>query len=249
MTVRVKPYFKGLGDHLQFSTLPELLSKKGEEVHLHAESIFSNEEIEDLIYSCNPYVTGKSSGSWDYGDGSKNWDYQHRYPSFIKNIESASGLNPENDNPKIYYEPKKIGDYDAIIDLGSICLKDKLDYLAAQKVLDTLLNGDLKGAKPLVVRNKFYGSNNFTNIQEYEIKNLMEYCDLISSSRNYISFMSGGHALAASLKHWGIQFNQFCIIPEHLSGVDRGDRDGLSFFDFHIQKGFWVFPEIKYLKY
>ena len=249
MAVRIKPFFKGLGDHLQLSTLPELLSKNGEKVDLHEEAMFSNEEIESLVYSCNPYVTGKSSGSWDYGDGSKNWDYQHRYLSFIKNIESASGLSPENDNPKVYYQPNRIGDFDAIIDLGTICLKDKLDYDASKNVLSNLLKTELKGSKPLVVRNKHYGSNNFTDIDEYPIESLKHYCDLISSSKNYISFMSGGHALAASLKHWGITFNQYCIIPEHLPGVDRGDRDGLSFFDFHIQKGFWVFPEVKYLKY
>jgi hypothetical protein len=249
MTVRIKPFFKGLGDHLQFSTISEILSKEGKSIHLHDEAIFSNDEIEWLLYSCNPYISGKSSGSWDYGDGSKNWDYQHRYPSFVRNVESASGLNPENDNPKVYYEPKKIGDFDVIIDLGSICLKDKLDYSAAKKVLEDLLNNQLKGSKPLVVKNKHYGSNNFTDMEEYEIQSLKEYCDLISSSRNYISFMSGGHALAASLKHWGLKFDQYCIIPEHLAGVDRGDRDGLSFFEFHIQKGFWVFPEIKYLKY
>jgi hypothetical protein len=249
MSLRIKPYFKGLGDHLQFSTLPELVSKTGETVDLHDEAIFSNDEIKWLVYSCNPYIKGKSSGSWDYGDGSKNWDYQHRHQSFIKNIESASGLIPENDNPKVYYEPKKIGNFDVVIDLGSVCLKDRLDYDKSKAEINNLLETTLKGSSPLIIKNKFYPSNNFLGFPEFEIESLKQYCDLISSSVNYISFLSGGHALAASLKHWDLDFDQYCIIPENLPGLNRGDEEGLSFFDYHIKKGFWTFPGVKYIKY
>lgn len=249
MIRRVKPYFKGLGDHLQFSTIPEILSRKGLEVHQHDLSIFSNDEIEDLIYGCNPHIKGKSSGSWDYGDGSQNWNYEHLYPSFIKNIESASGLDPVNDFPKIYYEPSKVGEYDGIIDLGSVCLKESLDYEKSAEVIKKLIFSEFPGSKFLVVENKYFESKNYLGLDSIQVESLRGYVDLISSSRVYISFLSGGHALASSIRHMGFQIKQYCILPENLSGFNRGEEENLSFYDFHLKKGFWVFPEVNYLKY
>lgn len=249
MIKRVKPYFKGLGDHLQFSTIPEIVSNLGCEVHQHGSSIFSNEEIEDLIYGCNPFIKSKSYGSWDFGDGSDNWNYQHRYKSFIKNIEFASGLDPENDFPKIYYEPKKIGDFDGIIDLGSVCLKESLDYEKSARLILDLIHSEFPGSNFLVVENKYFESKNFLEIPSFKVSDLKNYVDLISSSRIYISFLSGGHALASSIRHMGFEPIQYCILPEFLTGFGRGEEQNLSFYDYHISKGFWTFPTVNYLKY
>lgn len=249
MTKRIKPYFKGLGDHLQFSTLPEVLSGLGFQVHQHSSSIFSNNEIEDLLYGCNPFIKGKSFGEWDYGDGSLNWNYSHKFKSFIRNIEFASGLDPKNDYPKTYYQPKKIGNFDGIIDLGSVCLKESLDYEKSSKIILDLISSEYPGSKFLVVENKYFESKNFLGLETYQVSSLRNYVDLISSSKVYISFLSGGHGLASSIRHFGFDIDQYCILPEYLVGFGRGENENLSFYDFHIEKGFWTFPRVKYLKY
>ena len=249
MIKRVKPYFKGLGDHLQFTTIPEILSGMGIETHQHDYCTFSNEEVEDLVYGCNPYIKGKSAGSWDYGDGSSNWDYHHRYPSFIKNIEFASGLEPQNDFPKIYYEPSKIGEYDGIIDLGSVTLKDGLDYEKSTGLIKNLISSEFPGSKFLVVENKYFDSKNNIGLDTISVSSLKNYIDLISSSGVYISYHSGGHSLASSIRHMGFNPKQYCIIPENLPGFTRGEEEGISFYDYLTTKGYWVFPEVTYLKY
>jgi hypothetical protein len=250
MEKRIKPYFGGLGDHLQFSTIAEKLHSKGLTAHLHSDAVFSNNEIEDIVYGCNPFISGKSGGSWDFGDGSLNWNYQHTHKSYIKNIELASGLDPTNDFPKVYYEPKKIGDFDVIIDTGSVCLRDKIDYASSTKIIRDLLSTELKGSKALIVKTPYIELNNhFPELEIYTVNNLRGYIDLIYSSKNYISFLSGGHALASSIKHLGNNFSQFCIIPEHLPGLNRGDSENMSFYEYHVNKGFWTFPGVNYLKY
>ena len=247
--VRIKPFFRGLGDHLQFSTLPEVLNSRGVSVDLHSDAEFSNGEIEDLVYGCNPFIQGKSHGSWDYGDGSSNWNYRHLHKSFIRNIESASGLPDQNDFPKIYYEPKKVGSYDVIIDLSSVCLRDKLDYEKSAGVIRQVLDQEIPGGKPQIVRSKYFDPNNFLGLPEINVSSLKQYVDVIYSSIFYISFLSGGHSLASSIRHLHPDLVQYCVIPEHLPNLGRGDSEGLSFYDYHIEKGFWTFPKVKYKKY
>jgi len=47
----------GLGDNLQYSTLPELFSKKGYDVYISNNNKVRNNEIFDLIWKMNPYIT------------------------------------------------------------------------------------------------------------------------------------------------------------------------------------------------
>ena len=67
--VLIKAYHGGLGDCLQFSTLPEQFSKQqGRDTYVLDESNFRNKEIYDLVWGCNPYIKGVKSGHWNAGD-------------------------------------------------------------------------------------------------------------------------------------------------------------------------------------
>ena len=67
--VLIKAYHGGLGDCLQFSTLPEQFSKQqGRNTYVLDESNFRNKEIYDLVWGCNPYIKGVKSGHWNAGD-------------------------------------------------------------------------------------------------------------------------------------------------------------------------------------
>ena len=57
----IKAYHGGLGDCLQFSTLPEQFSKQqGRDTYVLDESHFRNKEIYDLVWGCNPYIKGEN---------------------------------------------------------------------------------------------------------------------------------------------------------------------------------------------
>ena len=59
----------GLGDSLQFSTLPEEFHKQqGRDTYILENAPFRNPEIYDLVWGENPYVKGKKSGTRNAGD-------------------------------------------------------------------------------------------------------------------------------------------------------------------------------------
>ena len=73
--VFLKAFHGGLGDSLQFSTLPEEFAKqKGRKTYIVPDAPFRNQEIYDLVWGKNPYVLGKKEGEWvDYRkDGTVN---------------------------------------------------------------------------------------------------------------------------------------------------------------------------------
>jgi len=125
--VLIKAYHGGLGDCLQFSTLPEQFSKQqGRDTYVIDESNFRNKEIYDLVWGCNPYIKGVKSGHWNAGDIPEiRFTNENGYQSCIKNWEELHGLKPTNEYPKIYYEPKKVEGYEdcILVDLSSISLR------------------------------------------------------------------------------------------------------------------------------
>ena len=62
--VYLKAWHGGLGDALQFSTLPEEFGKQqGRKTYIVADAPFRNEGIYDLVWDKNPYVLGKKFGN------------------------------------------------------------------------------------------------------------------------------------------------------------------------------------------
>ena len=120
MTHGIKSYFGGLGDTLQFSTLPEMFHEKGDEVFLTNDAPFRNNSIKQLIWDMNPYVKGISPVPWTLGD-IPGRTYKNIFNDFIKNWEYIHGLTPKNSFPKIYYTPRNdIPNIDVLVDLSSI---------------------------------------------------------------------------------------------------------------------------------
>jgi hypothetical protein len=106
--VILKSYFGGLGDSLQFSTLPEEFYKQqGRETYIQDGANFRNKEIYDLVWGMNPYVKGIKSGQWNAGD-TPEIKVENHTGNWISNWEYLHGLEPKNIRPKIYYEPKKL---------------------------------------------------------------------------------------------------------------------------------------------
>jgi len=100
----------GLGDNLQFSTLPEMFSKLGYEVYISKNNRYRNFEIFELVWKLNPYVKGISSERHNIGDIC-SYTRIHPQKSIIYNQEASHGIVPENEIPKIFYTPKIINEF------------------------------------------------------------------------------------------------------------------------------------------
>ena len=105
--VILSAYHGGLGDNLQFSTLPEEFHKQqGRDTYIWSQANFRNQEIYDLVWGCNPYIKGIKDGTWTAGD-TPEIGHKTLVSDCISNWEALHGLEPTNKYPKIYYEPEK----------------------------------------------------------------------------------------------------------------------------------------------
>jgi hypothetical protein len=189
----------GLGDNLQFSTLPEMFSKLGYEVYISENNTYRNSEIFELVWKLNPYVKGISSEQHNIGDIST---YRRIYPqkSIIYNQEASHGINPENEIPKIYYIPKIINEFQdkIFVDLSAKSsspikpkniysyLKDK--YQNSQIIIPNFNNK---------VDNRKETNFKYDNI--IDIQSIFHFCDLIHSCKHFYCCFSGQSVLASAL--------------------------------------------------
>ncbi len=223
--VYLKAWHGGLGDALQFSTLPEEFSKqKGRKTYIVKDAHFRNPGIYDLVWGKNPYVLGKKEGIWNAGD-LPNIPYRKEgfleingTGNMISNWEKFHGLEPTNKYPKIYYEPEKHTDIKDIfiVDFTSTTVND--DSKKVAECLDKIRNEypDRKfisvSFQDIEVKNDFSGDIKFDGY--IEVENIFRYCDLISSVYGYVSLHSGGTHLSSALKKYSPELKSICILSE-----------------------------------
>lgn len=223
--VYLKAWHGGLGDALQFSTLPEEFSKqKGRKTYIVKDAHFRNPGIYDLVWGKNPYVLGKKEGIWNAGD-LPNIPYRKEgfleingTGNMISNWEKFHRLEPTNIYPKVYYEPEKHTDIKDIfiVDFTSTTVNDNSKKVA--ECLDKIRNEypDRKfisvSFQDIEVKNDFSGDIKFDGY--IEVENIFRYCDLISSVYGYVSLHSGGTHLSSALKKYSPELKSICILSE-----------------------------------
>ena len=223
--VYLKAWHGGLGDALQFSTLPEEFSKqKGRKTYIVKDAHFRNPGIYDLVWGKNPYVLGKKEGIWNAGD-LPNIPYRKEGfleingpGNMISNWEKFHILEPTNIYPKVYYEPEKHTDIKDIfiVDFTSTTVND--DSKKVAECLDKIRNEypDRKfisvSFQDIEVKNDFSGDIKFDGY--IEVENIFRYCDLISSVYGYVSLHSGGTHLSSALKKYSPELKSICILSE-----------------------------------
>ena len=197
--------FGGLGDNLQYSTLPEEFKiQKNLDFYVHTSTYenIRNKEIFQLVWEMNPFFKGVSNDTPNAGR-------VHRYPTkenMVCDIENIHGLECRNETFKLYYEPKNIGNITNLFDLTSTSLYN--DYLNSyenlKKEVDNITSNcdseiyfvnfkNLKSEK----YNQIY---EIPNSKKIEVNSIFEYCDVISSCKNYIGLQSGGSHLAKTFQ-------------------------------------------------
>jgi hypothetical protein len=226
--------FGGLGDNLQFSTLPEEFKKqKNLDFYIHQSTYnnFRNKEIFSLVWEMNPYFKGVSNETPNAG-------HVHRFPSdenMICDIETMHELECKNETFKLYYEPKKIGSFNIIFDLTSISFKDY--YTQNKEQLNKIIEEILVDYDTNIYFPEFTNlkSENYLpivkipNAKKIEVGNIFEYCDLISSCNNFVGLHSGGSHLATTYKNkFGFKVN--LIEPYYTNGWRM---NGVNYIKIH----------------
>lgn len=96
----------GLGDNLQFSTLPEMFAKKRGYncAWISNKNVYRYEGIKELVWDANPYVAGYTDEAPNAGVAGGHAYQDVCNKNHIKGVEKIHGLEPTNDYPKIYYK-------------------------------------------------------------------------------------------------------------------------------------------------
>lgn len=199
----------GLGDNLQFSTLPKLCYEHGVDFYLSSKNSYRNEEIKKLVWDCNPYVKGVTDEEPNAGFCKiDDWirlikDFSN---SHISSIEKAHNFDSNNHLPKVYYKPKKIDYFENKVVLSLSCVSETYDFNSIfdklKDVLDKTENViQLDFASDLTIMNNNYGFHKVyeTDFDEYICNSIFEHCDIIFSAKKYICLHSGNAVLSASL--------------------------------------------------
>ena len=231
----------GLGDHLSFSTLPEVFHKNGFDCYISDKSVFRDMKHYDLIWKSNPYIKGVSSDEANCGH-IENWGLAlnnvvefNTSLSIHKNIENLYGMNGDSDYPKIYYKPNNLKEYNDYIflDLNAASVANyshntnvilnHLESFKNEKVIYSLSENSYGKS---VIDINLLNSYGFKPIQTNGIFN---YTDLIYSSKRFICLWSGGAHLSTAIKQsYKSELQIDCLKAD--SGVPGWGTTNKSFF-------------------
>jgi hypothetical protein len=96
----------GLGDHLQYSTLPRRFAEQGRRVLIHPHSQSRSLQISELVWGHNPFVSGVAAEGTNPNAGScARVDLGDNSRDYIAKVEVANGLEGASVYPEIYYAP------------------------------------------------------------------------------------------------------------------------------------------------
>jgi len=238
--VILSAYHGGLGDNLQFSTLPEEFHKQqGRDTYIWSQASFRNQEIYDLVWGCNPYIKGIKDGTWTAGD-TPEIGHKTLVKDCISNWEALHGLEPTNKYPKIYYEPKKVDAFHNVIlvDLSSISITYDSEqilelYNTIKKTHDGMVFLGVEFTNK--IKDATIIEPNVTGI--VEIESIFTYVDLIYSSFGMVSLHSGQNHLASAIKN---QYNNDLKVYCLMDDVE---------YQRQSKKGIFVFDNVTYLRY
>jgi hypothetical protein len=195
----------GLGDNLQFSTLPELFAAHGVQSFISTSNAVRNPEIHQLVWGCNPFICGYSDEAPNAGACPPYHRISGGLP-FLKQIEVAHGLAPQSEYPKVYYRPNKKPELAGAIlmDLSSTSVlhprSELCSYVNAVASYNHYDPADILQVHfdgRIADQYHIYGLEGFAHFLP---KNIFDYCDALASCRAFITVHSGAQSLAVALR-------------------------------------------------
>lgn len=242
----LRSYHGGLGDELQFSTLPEALNNLGHEVYLlkdpqgkHVKP-FRNEEIKKLVWDTNPHILGEMEGPWNLGD-IPAISYKNTTGCFIQNWERAFGVDSGfNLRPQVYLAPAPTEQFDVLIELSSITLKYNESHTIKKvcSMLDLMEWIDCRvppsGAKIAQIQGPHQNNAMTVGGVQAVSGNLIDIWNMLCSCKVFITLNSGLHSLAAAAKRFNPNLHIICLLP----GKDA---------DWIQEQKKFVYPGVRYI--
>ncbi len=242
--VYLKAWHGGLGDALQFSTLPEEFYKQqGRKTYIVEDAPFRNPEIYDLVWDKNPYVHGKKAGVWNAGDLAEI-PYQQLCMdgkgtgNMISNWELFHGLKPVNTHPKIYYEPEIHDGFKDVFIVDYTSTTIDYDQNELKRILE-----DTKKEYPdkrflSVDFVKSVSSNSYDiDYDGYvEVESIFRYCDLIASSYGILTLSSGASHMSSAIKDYSPDLKSICVMSK-------------KWYNYHKERGLFFFDNVDYVTY
>jgi hypothetical protein len=203
--------YGGLGDHLQFTTLPEAFHQLGYETYISSRSHFRSKETWDLVWRDNPYIRGVSDEEPNCGHIGP-FDLCHKEYSMNRNWElmfGATDVTTENDSryPVIYYQPKNMPLYNdsLIIDLNGFSQPNIYNFEVIQdKVNNIIKENKFKNIFNIMPSQANYSKQTnkieISGVKNVTSRDIFVYADMIYSCKRFVSIWSGGSQLDSAIK-------------------------------------------------
>jgi hypothetical protein len=195
----------GLGDHLIYSTLPELFARRGRRVYVSNSTPTRNDEVRSLLYEENPFVAGWTDSLPNAGTGRAGNDLIQgiRLASIIQWVELAHGLPATNRHPRIYYQPRFRLDLVDIVLVDPRSSSQAFPRDAFEWFVDRL--GFPRDQLRVVssMHSGPHGVDALSRCARIEAASLHDYIDMIYSCLAYVGTESGGSALASAIRQDG----------------------------------------------
>jgi hypothetical protein len=192
-----QPY-GGLGDNLQFSTLPAMFARHGIETWISSKNICRNPQIYELAWGLNPYVKGiKDEPPNVYvGDVEKSAGYGE-----LNTVQRAEMLyfgKWEHQFPVTFYQPKYRPDFanKAVLEFGFVTVDLNPVLSRIRSELEYMLDGQ----EVVLLRNPVNASLDVGKFPEYSVQSIYELADILYSCRLFAGIESGAAVLCATLK-------------------------------------------------
>ena len=218
--------FEGLGDHLQFSTIPEQLSNAGYDVYLSETVKFKNHQIYKLIYEHNPFIKGISSEAPNCGVLNNNWGYEGK--EHINRMEAICGA-PESSIalPKIYYKPNFLKEFAGktvvLLEHDSTNYTyDQTLFIVSQTEPDAIFLKTGRGKQMFDVKEDFL----------VQVENIFHLTDIIYSCKHFICLFSGPSVLASAVKYNNDGPEITCYVPGYMRTYHETEK-GYNFFNIN----------------
>jgi hypothetical protein len=208
----------GLGDNLQFSTLPERFVQVGRKVYVSTANAVRNSEIHQLVWGSNPHIEGILDAPPTAGAcRSESYSEGGRHHCFIHRIERAHGFEPRCRYPRIYYIPKHNAALSELVmlDLGSTTNALQAEVLLHYvKFVFKQFGYSPKHARQVCFSKDVCTQNRFRldGVTPHPVNSLIEYCDVLASCRALVTVHSGAHALAVTVRQEAETPTIHCIV-------------------------------------
>lgn len=192
----------GLGDHLIYSTLPELFARNGHRVYVSNNTPTRNGDVRSLLYDENPFVAGWTDKAPNAGTGRAGDTLVHgiRLGSIIEWIELAHGLPITNRLPRIYYQPRFRPELIGAVLVDPRSTSQPFPRDRFERFVDRL---GFRRDQLRIVWSKHSGSHGaaiLADCPHLEAKSIHDYIDMIYSCLAYVGTESGGSALASAVR-------------------------------------------------